>query len=58
MDWLWSNFPNERRFASMIFVADDVLTPEVVQAMFRIRYLCIMYIVDFNFVILHNCSYF
>jgi len=36
-DWLWDNFPNERRFASMIFVAKDVLTPKVVQTIYNIR---------------------
>ena len=36
-DWLWDNFPNERRFASMIFVAGDVLVPEVIQTMYKIR---------------------
>jgi hypothetical protein len=36
-DWLWDNFPNERRFASMIFVANDVLTPKVVQTIYNIR---------------------
>jgi hypothetical protein len=31
-DWLWENFPNERRFASMIFVSDNnILVPEVIQ---------------------------
>ena len=36
-DWLWEHFPNERRFGSMIFVADNVLVPEVIQAMYRAR---------------------
>ena len=36
-DWLWDNFPNERRFASMIFVADNILVPEVIQAIYRVR---------------------
>jgi hypothetical protein len=26
-----ANFPNDKRFASIIFVADNVLTPEVIQ---------------------------
>ena len=34
---MWDNFPNERRFASMIFVADDILVPEVIQAMYKVR---------------------
>jgi hypothetical protein len=36
-DWLWDNFPNERRFATMIFVDKDVLVPEVIQTMYRVR---------------------
>jgi hypothetical protein len=33
---LWDNYPNERRFASMIFVADNILVPEVIQAMYKV----------------------
>ncbi len=36
-DWLWDNFPNERRFASMIFIADNILEPEVIQTIYRVR---------------------
>ena len=36
-DWLWSNFPDERRYASMIFVADNILVPEVIQSMYRVH---------------------
>lgn len=34
-DWLAENFPPEIRFNSLIFVADNVLKAEVVQAMYR-----------------------
>jgi len=34
---MWDNFPNERRFASMIFVSDNILVPEVIQAMYKVR---------------------
>lgn len=30
-DWLWDHFPPERRYTSIIFEADDVLVPEVIQ---------------------------
>lgn len=36
-DWLWSNYPPSTRMASMIFEADDVLVPEVLQTMYRIH---------------------
>ena len=40
-DWLWDNYPPDQRFASLIFVSEDedgdVLKPEVLQAMYRIR---------------------
>jgi hypothetical protein len=36
-DWLNQNHPNERRFGSVIFEADNVLKPEVIQTIFRIR---------------------
>jgi|FrelakmetLWP11LW_1041352.scaffolds.fasta_scaffold714015_1 hypothetical protein len=36
-DWLWDNFPNERRFASMIFIADNILVPEVIQAIYKVH---------------------
>ena len=32
-EWLQANFPNDKRFASIIFVADNVLTPEVIQVL-------------------------
>ena len=36
-DWLWDKYPPELRFASMIFVAENVLEPEVIRAMYRIH---------------------
>jgi Niemann-Pick C1 protein len=36
-DWLWANFPPETRFASMIFVADNILDPDVIRAMYTVR---------------------
>ena len=37
-DWLWDNFPNERRFASIIFVSSkDILVPKVIQSMYNTR---------------------
>jgi len=36
-DWLWENFPNERRFASMIFTAENILQPEVIQTIYKVR---------------------
>jgi len=35
--WLWSNFPPEVRIHSIIIHADDVLTPEVIQQMYKIH---------------------
>jgi len=36
-DWLWDNFPNERRFASMIFTAENILEPKVIQTIYKVR---------------------
>jgi len=30
-DWLWNNYPPEQRYSSLIFEAEDVLVPEVIQ---------------------------
>ena len=35
-DWLFANYPRSTRFASLILVAENVLVPEVVQAMYRV----------------------
>ena len=35
-DWLFANYPRSTRFASLILVAENVLLPEVVQAMYRV----------------------
>ena len=35
-DWLFENFPRSARFGSLILVADDVLTPSVIQAMYAV----------------------
>ena len=37
MEWLWDNFPNDLRFHTMIFEADNVLEPEVIRAMYSAR---------------------
>ena len=37
MEWLWDNFPNDLRFHTMIFEADNVLEPEVIRAMYSVR---------------------
>ena len=34
-DWLWENHPPDTRFSTIIYVSDNVLTPEVIQAMYR-----------------------
>ena len=34
-DWLWENHPPDTRFSTMIYVSENVLTPEVLQAMYR-----------------------
>ena len=36
-DWLWENYPPELRFASMIFVADNVLEPENIKSMYALH---------------------
>jgi len=36
-DWLFENFPRGVRFNSLILSAENVLVPEVLQAMFKIR---------------------
>ena len=36
-DWLWEHYPDERRYASMIFLADNVLVPEVIQTMYSVH---------------------
>ena len=36
-EWLWNNFPPDLRFNSIIIKAKNVLTPEVVQAMWALR---------------------
>ena len=37
-DWLWNNFPPERRYSSMIFVDEEnVLRPEVIRAIYRVH---------------------
>ena len=36
-DWLWENYPPDFRFSSMIFEAENVLTPKVIQTMYKIR---------------------
>ena len=35
-DWLFENFPRSARFGSLILVADDVLTPAVIQSMYAV----------------------
>ena len=35
-DWLFEKFPRSARFGSLVLVAEDVLVPEVVQAMYRL----------------------
>jgi len=37
MDWLDTNFPREIRTHSILYEADNVLTPEVIQAMYKQR---------------------
>ena len=37
MEWLWDNFPNDLRFHTMIFEADNVLEPRVIRAMYSAR---------------------
>ena len=37
MEWLWDNFPNDIRFHTMIFEADNVLDPKVIRAMYSVR---------------------
>ena len=37
MEWLWDNFPNDLRFHTMIFEADNVLEPKVIRAMYSVR---------------------
>ena len=34
-DWLWANHPPDIRYSRMIFLSDNVLSPEVIQAMYR-----------------------
>lgn len=36
-DWLWDNFPPTFRYNSIIFESEDILTPEVIQTMYRVR---------------------
>lgn len=36
-DWMSNNFPEKRRYGSMIFEAKNVLDPEVIRTMFRVR---------------------
>ena len=36
-DWLAQNHPNERRYGSMIFEADNILKPEYIKTIYRIR---------------------
>ena len=31
------NYPNERRYSSMIFQAKNILEPKVIQAMYQVR---------------------
>ena len=35
-DWLFENYPRSTRYASLLLVGDNVLVPEVVQAMWRV----------------------
>ena len=35
IDWIWEHYPPEVRHASMIYMSENVLTPEVIQAMYR-----------------------
>eukprot|EP00095_Tigriopus_kingsejongensis_P001088 maker-scaffold193_size270907-snap-gene-0.15 protein:Tk01088 transcript:maker-scaffold193_size270907-snap-gene-0.15-mRNA-1 annotation:"hypothetical protein DAPPUDRAFT_306990" len=37
VDWLWENYPPSFRFASLIFEAEDILVPEVIQSMYSIH---------------------
>ena len=37
MEWLWDNYPNDIRFHTMIFEADNVLDPKVIRAMYSVR---------------------
>ena len=37
MEWLWDNFPNDVRFHTMIFEADNVLDPKVIRTMYSVR---------------------
>ena len=37
MEWLWDNYPNDIRFHTMIFEADNVLDPRVIRAMYSVR---------------------
>ena len=34
-DWLWDHYPPDFRHASIIYMSENVLTPEVIQAMYR-----------------------
>jgi len=34
---MWANFPIERRYSSMILVADNILVPKVIQTMYKIH---------------------
>ncbi len=36
-EWLWENFPPELRFSTMLFVADNVLDPDVIRVMYRYK---------------------
>jgi hypothetical protein len=36
-DWLWENFPPSLRLSSVIFEADNVLTPDVIRSMYNLH---------------------
>ena len=36
-DWLWEHFPPETRFATMIFISDNILDPDVIRSMYRVH---------------------
>lgn len=36
-DWLWDNYPPSMRFSFMIFEAENILTPENIQAMYKVH---------------------
>ena len=36
-EWLWANYPPSLRYASMLFLADNVLEAPVIQTMYRVR---------------------